>query len=474
MTFDSLTFVIFFAIVLAVYYWLRSWELRKLFLTTASYLFYAAWNPPFVLLLWFSTLADWTIAKAMVATERPSRRKLLIIATLAVNLGLLGFFKYSTFLLQNFKHIAAYVGLIYQEPALDIVLPVGISFYTFQTLSYTIDVYRGELKPPRRFTDYALFVAFFPQLVAGPIVRGSQFLPQLLFAKSADIRKIGWGLVLITIGLFQKTVVADYVFSPVADSVFDNTGIMWSASDTWTGMLAFSGQIFCDFSGYSLCAIGAALCLGFHIPENFNSPYAAASFSDFWRRWHISLSTWLRDYLYISLGGNRDGRVKTYRNLILTMLIGGLWHGAAWGFIVWGMLHGLYLAMERYLSERLAGWSTAVSTLWLWPRLAGVFLVVTLTWVFFRAPTLGRAIDMLSSALGAGETVTPQLASMSNALVGVTLGLLLSLQWSLRNISIKDALERLAPAARVAVIAAMLVSIVLTSGDGRAFIYFQF
>ncbi len=328
-----------------------SWRTKKSNLLIASYLFYAAWSPPFVILLWISTLVDWQVAKRLYVEERQSRRRLLLWISIAVNLGMLGYFKYGGFLMENFEALMAAIGVAYQAPEWNIVLPVGISFYTFQTMAYSLDVYMRRAAPAKSMLDFALFVTFFPQLVAGPIVRPTQLIPQFRLPRVATAQQLGWGLGLMTLGLFNKIVIADGMLSKAADTVFGAAGMLHPL-DAWLGTLAFSGQIFCDFAGYSTTAIGAALCLGFSLPDNFRFPYAAVGFSDFWRRWHISLSAWLRDYLYIPLGGNRKGNLRTYANLLTTMLLGGLWHGAAWTFVVWGGLHGAFLAAERWLKAR--------------------------------------------------------------------------------------------------------------------------
>ena len=350
MLFNSLTFVVFFAVVLALHSAPFSWRQKKINLLLASYLFYAAWNPPFVVLLWISTVVDWHMAKWIFRENRLGRRRFFMIVSVAVNLGILGYFKYGGFLLENWTAAMHAIGVEYQAPAWNIILPVGISFYTFQTMAYSLDVYLRRAEPADSVLDFSLFVTFFPQLVAGPIVRPTQLIPQFRTPHQADRSQLMWGLTLMILGLFEKVVVADGALASSAEAVFSaEKALPWS--DAWLGTLAFSGQIFCDFAGYSTTAIGAALCLGFSLPNNFNYPYAAIGFSDFWRRWHISLSTWLRDYLYIPLGGSRVGEGRTYVNLMVTMLLGGLWHGASWTFVVWGGLHGTYLAVERFLSE---------------------------------------------------------------------------------------------------------------------------
>jgi alginate O-acetyltransferase complex protein AlgI len=471
-TFNSLTFLAFFAVVLALHYAPLPWRAKKVNLLVASYLFYAAWNPPFVLLLWISTAVDWWAARRIAGSDSDARRRAWLLASLATNLGLLGYFKYGGFLLDTFASGVAAMGGSYTPPEWDIVLPIGISFYTFQTLSYTLDVYLRRAAPAKSLLDFSLFVTFFPQLVAGPIVRPTDLIPQFAAPRLATPRQFGWGVFLVTLGLFQKIVVADGLLAPVADAVFDADKAL-GATDAWLGTLAFSGQIFSDFAGYTTCAIGVALMLGFSINDNFRYPYAAIGFSDFWRRWHISLSTWLRDYLYIPLGGNQRGAARTYVNLMLTMLLGGLWHGAAWTFVVWGGLHGLYLCAERWLRPRLGH-------LALWRTFGGrlalallTYVLVNLTWVFFRAQDFPTAWRLLSSMLlvRGGEPLLDTYAVLSALL---TVAVMLSVHWHMRSRMLHDEIDRL-PRAVVGVMwGAMLALIAMTQGGGNAFIYFQF
>lgn len=473
MVFNSHTFVIFFVVVLALYYSGISWRARKMLLIAASYVFYAAWNPPFVLLLVLSTVVDWELAQRIHHATSLRLRRVYLAASLCVNLGLLGFLKYGNFALEGLVGLANGVGVAYQPAALDIILPVGISFYTFQTLSYSIDVYRRRLDPWHSFTDYALFVTFFPQLVAGPIVRARDFLPQTEKAKAASMKLLSWGVSLMVLGLFQKVVLADSLLAPVVEKIYDSTETV-SPLAAAIGTLAFAGQIFCDFAGYSTTAIGAAMCLGFALPDNFRFPYAAIGFSDFWQRWHISLSSWLRDYLYISLGGNRHGTVKTYRNLIVTMLLGGLWHGASWTFVVWGALHGLYLVLERLACHIAGGWRG-------WVTLPGrlflgllTFGLVCLAWVFFRAHTFDKAFEIVQAALFMlPERVIYVTQAETMVVLGVT-GALITAHCLLRNITLEDAAARLPGVARGCLLGLMLALIALSPGEDRAFIYFQF
>lgn len=473
MLFNSLTFVVFFAVVLTLYHIPYNWSWKKAMLLVASYLFYAAWNPPLIVLLWISTLIDWFAGGYIGRSERPWVRWTWLWISITVNIGMLAFFKYGGFVLENFSAAVNSYGIPYNPAKPDIVLPMGISFYTFQTLTYTVDIWRRQLTPARSFLDYALYVTFFPQLVAGPILRAVDFLPQVRRQPITTQPMFVWGLCLMTLGMFQKIVLADGLLAKPADSVFGAAGPV-AMLDAWAGVLAFSGQIFCDFAGYSTCAIGAAMCMGFWLPGNFRFPYAAIGFSDFWRRWHITLSTWLRDYLYIPLGGNRHGTVRTLVNLMVTMLVGGLWHGAAWTFVAWGGLHGLYLIGERLLSARFgqAAWTRTRGAEVLF--VAVTFVLVCVAWVFFRATTFAQAGAILGAMFGVVGGGAPVLPTFDLVAVGVVIGGLLVAHWLLRHSTHENLVAR-TPSVVVAVAwAAMLVAIILTQGGGDAFIYFQF
>lgn len=472
MPFNTYTFICFFAIVLVLHTLLRNWQAQKINLLIASYLFYSAWNPVFVLLLMFSSLADWILAHKIHNSEQAPVKKQFLILSLLINLGLLAYFKYGNFFLENIVQLINTTDFNYQPAKADIILPVGISFYTFQTLSYTIDVYRGKITPGKSLTDYALYVAFFPQLVAGPIVRASDFLPQCETPRRATQDQLGWGLALLTMGLFVKIIFADTIFAPVVDKVYENPQ-QFGNVETWTAIFAFSGQIFCDFSGYSTCAIGAALCLGFILPDNFKAPYAAVGFRDFWHRWHISLSTWLRDYLYISLGGNRASTARTQVNLMVTMLIGGLWHGASWLFILWGGLHGIYLVIENALRRIIKLEAKGVIEIAL---ILFTFLMVSLTWVFFRAKTLSDAIQIFNN-LAISSPSSKEL-TLSGEEIGLALfASLILIVWQvlIRKHSIESFYKNISPLSRGLLLTSQLLIIFLfASGDDRAFIYFQF
>ncbi len=473
MLFNSLTFIVFFAIVLALHYspWL-SWRTKKIILLIESYLFYAAWNPPFVVLLWISTAIDWLVAQKIDTAERVSARRAWLTASILTNLGILGYFKYGEFLLENWIALMALVGVEWQAPAWDIILPVGISFYTFQTMAYSLDVYLRRSRPAASLLDFSLFVTFFPQLVAGPIVRPADLIPQFAAEPVRRAGAISWGLALMVLGLFQKIVIADGALSPAADAVFAHPeSLHWT--DAWLGTLAFSGQIFCDFAGYSTTAIGASLALGFSLPENFRYPYAAVGFSDFWRRWHISLSTWLRDYLYVPLGGNRMGNARTYINLMLTMLLGGLWHGASWTFVVWGGLHGTYLAVERYIQRRVAPSAVSRSLPFQIALAMLTYFLVNLTWVFFRARDFGTARRLIASmlTLSGGPKV---LTSANVALVIVPVLAILVIHGLMRDRTLEEVASRAPWWLSATTLGLMLLAIAASQGSSNAFIYFQF
>jgi len=471
--FNSLTFVAFFAIVLALHYvpWIP-WRFKKIQLLLASYLFYAAWNPPFIVLLWISTFVDWHAAKRIHAAETAVARRGWMLASVCANLGILGYFKYGGFLLQNWVVASRAAGIEWHAPSWSIVLPVGISFYTFQTMAYSLDVFLRRAKPTDSLLDFSLFVTFFPQLVAGPIVRPTDLVPQFATPPAPQPGRLLWGLALMILGMFEKIVIADGALAPASDAVF-GSGETLAWTDAWLGTLAFSGQIFCDFAGYSTTAIGASLALGFSLPDNFRYPYAAVGFSDFWRRWHLSLSTWLRDYLYVPLGGNRKGPGRTYVNLMLTMLLGGLWHGASWTFVLWGGLHGTYLAVERFLRERF-GPNRISRTLPFQIALAMLtYFLVNLTWVFFRAREFDTAWRMMRSMLTLGEGARV-LSTSAVVLVVVPVFAILLIHGLMRDRRLEDVVARTPWWLTAAMVGGMLFVTVITQGSTHAFIYFQF
>ena len=394
MLFHTFPFFVFLAVVLALFYSSPK-AARKYILLAASYYFYMSWNVRLGLLLVALTIIGYASAR-WIHSGPPRSRKVTLTAAIAANLAILSFFKYYNFFAEN---LAAMLGRPADDFFLSIVLPVGISFYTFQGMSYVIDVYRGEQHPIPNILDYALYISFFPQLVAGPIVRASEFFSTFYDWKAPSTEAIQRGCLLLILGLTKKMAFADQ-FAQVADAYFQDPASQPGMLTAWTAVLAFALQIFFDFSGYTDMAIGMARLLGFEFPINFTRPYLAWSITDFWRRWHITLSRWLRDYLYIPLGGNRGGQWQTYRNLMITMLLGGLWHGASWNFVVWGGLHGAYLAIERAVFGRLQHRPGAL----LYPvRAAITFFLVLVAWVFFRADTFGGSRVILGEMFAGGS-----------------------------------------------------------------------
>jgi alginate O-acetyltransferase complex protein AlgI len=396
--FCTSNFVIFFAALCAAY-WVLPWARARVWLLLgSSFYFYACWNKWLALLVTASTAADYLIALGIDRPgATPRRRRLLLCTSLVGNLGLLCYFKYANFFLQSALDGLAALGAHRPDWALRVILPVGISFYTFEAINYVVDVYRGKAKAERSLPNFMVFILFFPHLVAGPIVRARDFLPQVRRRKRWDWARANLGAQYLLMGAFKKMAIADRM-ALFADPVFANP-LAHGSGAVWAGVIAYALQIYCDFSGYTDMAIGCAHLLGYHLAQNFNMPYLAVNVSEFWHRWHISLSSWLRDYLFIPLGGSRGGNRKTSRNLMATMALGGLWHGAAWTFVAWGVLHGAYLIVHRAFRDfcktrpRLDGaLQTAPGTL---ARAALTFVCVCVGWVFFRATSFQAAADVL-------------------------------------------------------------------------------
>ena len=470
MLFNTLVYAEFFGVVFVVSWLLaRQRKLRLLFLLAASYFFYAKWDYRFVPLIWGSSTADWLLGNAIARARSVRARRLWLAATVALNLGVLGFFKYFDFGVESARALLATLGYHPPELALHVALPIGISFFTFESMSYVIDVYRGDIEPHPSYAEYLTFVAFFPHLVAGPIVRPRDLLPQLGGTPRFEPREGSEALFLIALGLVKKVAIGDYLALNLVDRTFD-APLHHSALECYAAALGYSVQIYCDFSGYTDIAIGSALLLGVRFPKNFDAPYQARDLVDFWRRWHISLSTWLRDYLYISLGGNRRGPARTYLNLVATMLLGGLWHGASWTFVAWGGLHGLGLAVTRAFGGARGG-----SPRRRWPALLGVLLTfhfVTATWILFRADSFGLA-RLFFARLTTFTTYHPNLTPELCAVLGVGLAshfVPASLYQALRSRFILLP----APAQGAALFGAALVVREMASADAVPFVYFQF
>jgi D-alanyl-lipoteichoic acid acyltransferase DltB (MBOAT superfamily) len=395
MVFNSFVFAAFLPIVLVVYYRL-SHRAQNAWLLAAGLVFYGWWDWRFLGLLGITTILDFVSSNRIYLATDPLVRRRWMLASLTGNLVILGFFKYFNFFVDSAVALLAAAGIEVHAPTLRILLPIGVSFYTFQEMAYTIDVYRGHLKPSRSLLNFALFVCYFPQLVAGPIQRATDLLPQLENPRRVTGEQIRDGIRLIFIGLFRKVVVAD-ALAPMADVHYRQPDA-FSGASLLIGLYVFAVQIYCDFAGYTDMARGVSKLLGIELALNFRQPYFATSITEFWRRWHISLSSWLRDYLYIPLGGNRGSTVATYRNLLLTMLLGGLWHGANWTFVIWGGLHGVYLAFHKAMLSGRAkrgpdGWVLGVA------KGVATFHLVCLTWVFFRADSFSAAWVFLTRIL---------------------------------------------------------------------------
>ncbi len=467
MLFNSWHFIIFILIVLLAACWLPRYKAAwKIFIISASCYFYGQWSYLYLGLIFVTAAVDFTIAQRLGHVMQRGR---LLAWSVIANLGVLAFFKYTNFLIQSANGMAHAAGSGWSITPLDIVLPVGISFYTFQNMSYTIDVYRGQLVARKSILDYATFTTFFPQLLAGPIVRASEFFAQLDKPNPIVWRDLQYGLVLIAAGYVKKIVLADNLAISV-DQVFSSP----QSAGAWDALLAvyaFAFQIYFDFSGYTDIAIGLALLFGFKFPRNFNYPYLAASFQDFWRRWHMTLSRWLRDYLYISLGGNRGSLSRTMANLMTTMLLGGLWHGASWNFVVWGGLHGAYLVIERLWLSNMGWWKSEKR----WARFCRAFIVfhfVCFAWIFFRAN------DFQSSWIIIGKIASltserPQLDKHAFWAFGIVF--LVFMHYILGKSRLK---ERLADASAVVfgffVAVIVLTLIWFTPAKSVPFIYFQF
>jgi alginate O-acetyltransferase complex protein AlgI len=461
--FPTVQFAIFFPLVLAV-----SWALMprprlwKPFITFASYAFYAAAGPRFCLLLAGVTLWNWLAAEVLHRTTRERRRRLVVVAAVAVDLGLLAVFKYYSFFVSQWASAFGVVGLGVPLPLMTIALPVGISFYTFQAISYVVDVKRRHIEPAS-FLDFAVYLSFFPHLVAGPIVRAREFIPQLARPRDPRSVAVGSGLSLIALGVIKKVVISDFLATKIVDPVFALPQA-YHAPDVLLAAYGYTAQIYCDFSGYTDMAIGLALLLGFVLPQNFRSPYRATGFRDFWRRWHMSLSRFLRDDLFVPLGGSRGRRLFTYRNLMITMLLGGLWHGAAWTFVLWGGFHGLGLVGERVLGGRLRlpGWLRWLVT----------FHLVVFGWILFRATSLTNFWDFLSRLAAPGAATLWTLPVL--AAIAVTIIPQLLPSQGLARVQV--GIERLHPALLGAGLAVViLVAGATVSSQGvPPFIYFRF
>jgi alginate O-acetyltransferase complex protein AlgI len=466
MTFAQPEFFVLFALVLAGYLALRGFRAKKLLLLAASLYFYAYWDWRFLGLMLLSIAQNFLIGIGLSVSKSQRSRDALLWTSLLLGLGTLGFFKYYNFFIVSFRDAFAPLG--WDLHTLDLILPIGISFYTFHALSYTIDVYRGHLAATRDPFDFALFITFFPVLVAGPIIRASDFLPQIQTPRTVSWEATFLGFRQFAFGFFKKVLIADTVGAFV-DQVFEKAGSFDSVT-TWIAVIPYAIQIYCDFSGYSDMAIGTARFFGFEFPDNFNRPYLSRRIDEFWRRWHISLSSWLRDYLYIPLGGNRKGRLRTYINLMLTMLIGGLWHGAAWTFVFWGGIHGTALSVQRYLDEHRRNRSTPDRLTHPVLGWAITMLVVLVGWVFFRALDFRHALLMIRQMFWP----QPGYRWINPAVVNVVLFCAAVNLIQAGNIRWFEARQPARLATPVILFSMILLAIVFKPQNFQPFIYFQF
>lgn len=479
MLFNSLQYFIFLPLVLVVYYHVRH-RAQNTFLLLASYYFYGSWDYRFLALLIASTVVDYIVGLRIAGAREQGNADLArrwLLVSLITQLGILGFFKYFDFFIGSAESLLSGLGISASWPLLHIVLPVGISFYTFQSLSYTIDVYRGELEPVRRLDDFALYVAFFPQLVAGPIERATSLIPQV--QRPRVVTRTNWdrGLYLILVGLVRKVVIADGA-ALLVDRTFASPH-QFGPLQLAAGLVAYSLQIYGDFAGYSNIARGSALLLGFDLMRNFRHPYFARNVSDFWRRWHISLSTWLRDYLYIPLGGNRKGRRRTYINLMITMVLGGLWHGASWNFVIWGTLHGVYLviyqAARRLRPAFLKSRPPSNSAIGNFLAVACTFVLSTFTWLFFRSHDVATTTAYLGGLFTLHGWLTIPAAAVSGfGLLGVLVLLTLIIDLPQAITDDEFCYLRAGVTTRAFGAAAAVLLLALSGHTATPFIYFQF
>ncbi len=473
MLFDTPVFFVFLTIVVACY-WLLGWRKQNVFLLFASYFFYGWWDWRFLSLIVISTVVDFYCAKNIASSSNRVRRKALLTISVVLNLGFLGFFKYFNFFADSLSTAMSAVGFPISISFLRILLPPGISFYTFQALAYIVDVYFDRLAPAESLPDYALFINFFPHLIAGPIQRPSHLLPQVQAPRAFNSQQFIDGVMLILSGLFRKCVIADNC-ALLANAAFNGKMGEPTLPIVLLGTYAFAWQIYGDFSGYSDIARGAAQLMGFHFMVNFRQPYLAVSLQDFWRRWHISLSTWLRDYLYIPLGGSRHGEKRTYRNLMATMLLGGLWHGANWTFLVWGGIHGLGQSLERAIRVQRSGQTPQVvhlSRFRLWTKRIIIFHLICLAWIFFRAQSIHDAIGFLHGLQI--PNWRPELFTAYKFLALFSLPLF-AMDLLLETRDEEFLFQKMEPRVQWVYASALTVIVALFSANqSNAFIYFQF
>lgn len=473
MIFCSQAFLVFFTLVFLVY-WILPWDRARVrLLLIASFYFYARWNQMLAILIAVSTTIDYLIALGIDSSDSDRRRKLLLVLSLAANLGLLVYFKYANFFLESFEDLLRLLGVRASLPLLKVIVPIGISFYTFEAINYMVEVYRRNVRAERNLEHFLLFITFFPHLVAGPIVRARDFLPQIRRPKHWDWARAQLGVQLFLMGLFKKLAIADRM-AVFSDPVFAHPEA-YGAYAAWVAVLAYALQIYCDFSGYTDMALGCAHLLGYKLSPNFDMPYVSRNVSEFWRRWHISLSSWLRDYLFIPLGGSRQGAWRTDRNLLLTMTLGGLWHGPSWTFVAWGAFHGALLMGHRRFRELVRerpAWDDLLQSV---PgtifRVASTFACVCVGWVFFRATDFATALTLLGR-LAPREGALPPAPTSSFWATLVFVGACHALGTRGLWPKLRDRLP--SPVLGFGYATAFSIALVLAPGESKPFVYFQF
>ncbi|MDO6491469.1 MAG: MBOAT family O-acyltransferase [Cellulophaga sp.] len=470
MLFNSIEYLIFLPIVFILYWFVvnKNLKLQNILLLLASYLFYGWWDYRFLSLIIFSSFLDYFVGIKLFEAVDEKKRKLWLYVSLFSNLGLLGLFKYYNFFADSFAVAMQGIGWQVDDLTLNIILPVGISFYTFQTLSYSIDIYRRTLEPTKNIVSFFTYVSFFPQLVAGPIERASNLLPQIETKRKFSRESFNEGILQISIGLFRKVVIADNL-AVYVDTVYANSELH-NSSTLLLATVFYSFQIYYDFAGYSDIAIGTAKLFGFNFAPNFNFPYFSKSITEFWRRWHMSLSFWLRDYLYISLGGNRKGIKITYRNLLLTMLLGGLWHGSSWNFVIWGAIHGLFLSAEKYsfslLNIKNFNFLGAIYT----------YIIVIFAWVFFRATDVTQSFAIIKEICSFNFyfPFLGDISTMSVSLLMLTIGFILDFLLFKNGKSVEHLGRNMSNTKLTIILTVLIMLIILFYSTSNNFIYFQF
>nr|WP_221411508.1 MBOAT family protein [Dysgonomonas sp. 216] len=470
MLFSSALFLGFFLVFYLVYTLTKKHiYFRIVYVLLFSFFFYYKAGGTFFILLIFSCIVNYIFSGIMYSSKNKNEQKFYLTFIILVNLFLLGYFKYTNFFIDNINNISG-LNLSFHN----IVLPIGISFYTFQAISYNVDLYKKQIEPAKSLFDFSFYLSFFPQLVAGPIVRAKEFLPQVRQNVTLSRSNASAALFMILSGLIKKAVISDYISLNFVDRVFDSP-INYTAFENLMAVYGYTLQIYCDFSGYSDMAIGLALLMGFTLPQNFNSPYKSASITEFWKRWHISLSSWLRDYLYIPMGGNRKGKVRTYVNLFLTMLIGGLWHGAAWKFVVWGGLHGVLLVIERFFKQYIKLPSNILI------RILSIILTfhfVAFCWIFFRAGSFGTAYDILSQIKGLDFNIQDWIIIISayrNVFILIAIGFVLHFIPERISVGTRTLFEKTPMIVKAVIIGSIFWVVYATASSGpQPFIYFQF